>query len=55
MSGKAYLLGIKDAKTKNTWKYLNYDEDFMKLDIAPTVMSAEIIDSAKKLKQSFQK
>lgn len=54
MSGKVYLLGIKDAKTKNTWKYLNFDEDFLELDVARDVLSDEIINSAIKLKQSFQ-
>ncbi|MDO5522483.1 MAG: hypothetical protein Q4G48_00380 [Bacteroidia bacterium] len=55
MSGKHYLLAIKDTHTENTWKYLNYDEEFMKSEIAQAVLTEEIINNAAKLKQSFIK
>jgi hypothetical protein len=45
MVGKSYLLAINDSYTKNTWKYLNYDQNN-----DSSIMSKEIYDKALELK-----
>ncbi len=45
MSGKAYLLAIKDSYTNNTWKYLNYDQT-----MDPSSLSDEIYKKSVELK-----
>jgi hypothetical protein len=49
MVGKSYLLAIKDSYTKNTWKYLNYDQNN-----DSSIMSKEIYDKAVELKASLK-
>jgi hypothetical protein len=49
MVGKSYLLAINDSYTKNTWKYLNYDQNN-----DSSIMSKEIFDKALELKASLK-
>jgi hypothetical protein len=49
MVGKSYLLAIKDSYTKNTWKYLNYDQNN-----DSSIMSKEIYDEAVELKAGLK-
>ncbi len=49
MSGKAYLLAIKDTYTKNTWKYLNYDQT-----MDPSSLSSEIYKKSVELKTALK-
>ena len=48
IKGRDYLLAIKDAYTKNTWKYLRYDDDSAALN--EKVLAKEIIAKANQLK-----
>lgn len=49
MSGKAYLLAIKDSYTNNTWKYLNYDQT-----MDPSILSKEIYAKSVELKAALK-
>ena len=53
MTGKGYLLAIKDDYTKNTWKYLNYDEGVVDANASTRFLSDEIVAGAAKLKKTL--
>ncbi|MCX2492411.1 hypothetical protein OQX63_02945 [Pedobacter sp. PF22-3] len=52
IKGSAYLLAIKDAYTKNTWKYLRYDEE--NADVNAKILSKEIIKTVEEMKTSIK-
>lgn len=51
MSGVQYLLAIKDAYTKGTWKYLRYDDEDIATDAK--VLSKEIQTNSAQLKAAL--
>lgn len=51
MSGTTYLLAIKDSHTKNTWKYLTYDDQ--SIDNNQSILSPNIVKAANQLKLNF--
>lgn len=53
MTGKGYLLAIKDEYTKNTWKYLNYSEDLEATNATANFISDEILKGAAELKKEL--
>lgn len=53
MTGKGYLLAIKDEYTKGTWKYLNYDESIINSNVSDNFLSNEIVEGAVKLKKEL--
>ncbi len=55
MTGKGYLLAIKDEYTKNTWKYLNYSEDLEGTNATANFISDEILKGAAELKKELTK
>lgn len=53
LKGKSYLLAIKDAYTKNTWKYVNYND--LDQELNNKILSAEIKNSVVQLKSELDK
>ena len=52
IKGRDYLLAIKDAHTKGTWKYLRYDDESTALN--SKVLAKEMIAKANQLKVSLK-
>ena len=52
IKGKSYLLAIKDAYTKNTWKYLRYDEENAAAN--SKILDKEILTNVEKLKSTLK-
>ena len=52
IKGSSYLLAIKDAYTKNTWKYLRYDDENAAAN--GKILSKEIIASVAQLKATLK-
>ncbi|WP_432221922.1 hypothetical protein ACRASX_15730 [Flavobacterium sp. TMP13] len=51
IKGSSYLLAIKDSFTKNTWKYLRYDDE--NAEANSKILSKEILTAVEKMKTSL--
>jgi hypothetical protein len=52
IKGNSYLLAIKDAYTKNTWKYLRYDAENAAAN--DKILSKDILNTVEKLKATLK-
>lgn len=52
IKGSSYLLAIKDGFTKNTWKYLRYDEENAAAN--SQILSQEILKTVENMKTSLK-
>jgi hypothetical protein len=52
IKGSSYLLALKDAYTKNTWKYLRYDDE--NAEVNSKILSKEIIKNVEDMKTSLK-